>query len=834
MTAIVGEFLVTKVVGEFADGEVVVVSSDTTVTAGGTVEHPAVALGPETMIHASTVLVTPADTVELADRYDTGDLQAGRVIGLGGLVGVGSNRKGTTTADGAAVAPGGLWDGLRLVGPMTSSVGAVWPTSSMDVRWRGRLLPITRDPDAEWLEVGLATIDEAIDYLEPAFVLRSFGVVLGFDFRIDGDTSSEEHTVLLTDALADPHGDHDYRFTIDGDAGTWAVYVDSVLFATGDTADEELHPATSPFTFDAPPEGHPLWIARASIALEHFEIRDEIDGTIIHHFDVADAEDGDTSVTSSETGEVWTTQGGVVLSAWDAPKIIHGNGGGQITDAEDTQIGADESFTWAIDWTIWGSIANPGTTWWVQDIVGMLFGGQPGWGLARSSLFGVGFGWLVGDGVNPHVQADLGSVPAGRHVLAAVLDRDTETLTLYVSVDGEIVDSASASITGLGAIDSTVDSRLLTTNGYAAVEWSALWRSALSVTDIAALSGPAPAGPGVDLEREALAGLLATVDTIGTGGATLSDADPADVGSAPSAGVSEEAARADHVHDIGSIVADAVAALVDAAPSTLDTLNELAAALGDDASFASTVTTALAGKQPLDADLTAIAALTTTPFGRARLTDADGSTARLALGVTRAGPPLTYPANSYILLSTEMGTGYVATSLGSSATDSSNRVIYTPFTMPTLGTGLGLGALALQVVAGNAGGSAVLRMGVHADDGAGSPGTLVKDAGSVSINTNGLKELSFTGVDMSAYFGKRMWLAVVFQGLDTAGANPTCSSVVSGTTGVPETAPAASSSMFGNWTATGVSGALASSPSVSIVRGSVPKGPNVWAKVVTL
>jgi len=39
-----------------------------------------------------------------------------------------------------------------------------------------------------------------------------------------------------------------------------------------------------------------------------------------------------------------------------------------------------------------------------------------------------------------------------------------------------------------------------------------------------------------------------------------------------------------------------VAATVDAAPAALDTLNELAAALGDDANFASTMTTSLAGK----------------------------------------------------------------------------------------------------------------------------------------------------------------------------------------------------------------------------------------------
>ncbi len=61
-----------------------------------------------------------------------------------------------------------------------------------------------------------------------------------------------------------------------------------------------------------------------------------------------------------------------------------------------------------------------------------------------------------------------------------------------------------------------------------------------------------------------------------------------------------------------SDITTAIANLVDSAPTTLDTLNELAAALGDDANFATTVTDALALKQPLDSDLTAIAALTST------------------------------------------------------------------------------------------------------------------------------------------------------------------------------------------------------------------------------
>lgn len=39
--------------------------------------------------------------------------------------------------------------------------------------------------------------------------------------------------------------------------------------------------------------------------------------------------------------------------------------------------------------------------------------------------------------------------------------------------------------------------------------------------------------------------------------------------------------------------------ILDGAPSALDTLNELAAALGDDANFASTITTSLSSKAPL-------------------------------------------------------------------------------------------------------------------------------------------------------------------------------------------------------------------------------------------
>jgi hypothetical protein len=47
-----------------------------------------------------------------------------------------------------------------------------------------------------------------------------------------------------------------------------------------------------------------------------------------------------------------------------------------------------------------------------------------------------------------------------------------------------------------------------------------------------------------------------------------------------------------------TFVGTAISNLIDTAPTTLNTLNELAAALGDDANFASTVTTAISGKEP--------------------------------------------------------------------------------------------------------------------------------------------------------------------------------------------------------------------------------------------
>ena len=95
-----------------------------------------------------------------------------------------------------------------------------------------------------------------------------------------------------------------------------------------------------------------------------------------------------------------------------------------------------------------------------------------------------------------------------------------------------------------------------------------------------------------------------------------------------------------------AFVATAVANVIDSAPGALDTLNELAAALGDDANFSTTITNSIAAVQAdvdqneLDAD-NAIAlkldASAASAFGLTLIDDADAATARGTLGVDAAG-----------------------------------------------------------------------------------------------------------------------------------------------------------------------------------------------------
>lgn len=84
-----------------------------------------------------------------------------------------------------------------------------------------------------------------------------------------------------------------------------------------------------------------------------------------------------------------------------------------------------------------------------------------------------------------------------------------------------------------------------------------------------------------------------------------------------------------------SAATTAVANVIDAAPAALDTLNELAAALGDDANFSTTITNSIATKL----NSSAVSA-----FGLTLIDDADAAAARTTLGL---GTAATTAASAY-------------------------------------------------------------------------------------------------------------------------------------------------------------------------------------------
>jgi hypothetical protein len=124
-----------------------------------------------------------------------------------------------------------------------------------------------------------------------------------------------------------------------------------------------------------------------------------------------------------------------------------------------------------------------------------------------------------------------------------------------------------------------------------------------------------------------------------------------------------------------SDITTAINNLVDGAPGALDTLNELAAALGDDASYASTITTALGLKAPLaDPTFTGTATIPTLSLtnalsisngGTGQTTAMAAATALLPDQSSNSGKYLTNDGTGTLSWGTV--TGYSAPTLGSTS-----------------------------------------------------------------------------------------------------------------------------------------------------------------------
>jgi len=196
---------------------------------------------------------------------------------------------------------------------------------------------------------------------------------------------------------------------------------------------------------------------------------------------------------------------------------------------------------------------------------GSTAGGRP---LAREDLNNVTSATIAG-------KLDADSLTTAK-LAAGALPTDVTVASANI-VDGSIVNAdvnASAAIAGT-KVAPAFGSQNLSTSGTAAT-------GALTVTGNIAVSGTVD---GVDV-----AALNTTVGNLGISGGAIASGTTATT-----------QAASDNSTKVATTAytTTAISNLVDSSPSTLNTLNELAAALGDDANFSTTVTNSIATKLPL-------------------------------------------------------------------------------------------------------------------------------------------------------------------------------------------------------------------------------------------
>jgi len=165
------------------------------------------------------------------------------------------------------------------------------------------------------------------------------------------------------------------------------------------------------------------------------------------------------------------------------------------------------------------------------------------------------------------------------------------------------------------------------------------------------------------------------------------------------------------------------------------------------------------GAQPADSDLTAIAALTTTSFGRSLLTQADAAATLAAIGAA---------SNAAVTFKAQVGDWVSEPHDGIyTATQTLNRLTYVPWLVPAGFAQTDGIAVEVTTVAT----SALCRLGIYLPHATtGRPGALVIDGGTVDFSSGGgaagIRTLTITATNLTP--GSLIYVAVVPQGATAA------------------------------------------------------------------
>ncbi len=283
---------------------------------------------------------------------------------------------------------------------------------------------------------------------------------------------------------------------------------------------------------------------------------------------VTTAKIADSAVTSAKIADLTIATGDIADSAITSGKIATGAVG--TTKIDDLSV------------TEGKLAANSVTSAKIAD--GTIVAGDIADGAITSAK--ILDGTIVNADINASAAIDKTKISG-----TAITAGDTGTVTSTMIADGTIVNadinsSAQVAYSKLNLSNSVVNADI---NASAAIEWTKIAPSStVSATELGYLDGV----------TSAIQTQLDSKLSTSTAASTYAPlASPALTG-VPTAPTAASNTNTTQIATTAYVQAE-IAELIDAAPGALDTLNELAAALGDDAAFSTTVTNSLATKLPL-------------------------------------------------------------------------------------------------------------------------------------------------------------------------------------------------------------------------------------------